>query len=254
MLEDIVKDAPDLVDAHVQLATAYNRLKRLDDAAREKAIVDRLNADAAAKQKGRGGAISDLQNPISRLHTSRGFPDGAATGSEWKLAIGRLETCRRMRRSALLLLAILATAAAQTSKPASTVQKEDSGESAFIGGGAIRPAGGSGDGGAQGGEVGRRHRALREDGRAAAEVHEGYWYQGSAYYTLQKFTECRDRFREVVKLAPQNGAAFAFLGLCRVKARRNTTSRCIICCSRGCSASATPAISAAWRGITPRQS
>jgi Tfp pilus assembly protein PilF len=54
MLEEIVKDAPDLVDAHVQLATAYNRLKRPDDAAREKAIVDRLNAEAAAKQKGKG--------------------------------------------------------------------------------------------------------------------------------------------------------------------------------------------------------
>jgi tetratricopeptide (TPR) repeat protein len=43
---------------------------------------------------------------------------------------------------------------------------------------------------------------------------EGYWYQGTASYTIQKFTECRDRFREVVALAPQNGAAFAFLGLC----------------------------------------
>ncbi len=43
---------------------------------------------------------------------------------------------------------------------------------------------------------------------------EGYWYQGTAFYTLQKFTECRDRFSDVVRLAPQNGAAFAFLGLC----------------------------------------
>jgi len=43
---------------------------------------------------------------------------------------------------------------------------------------------------------------------------EGYWYQGTAYYTLQKFTECRDRFLDVVRLAPKNGAAFAFLGLC----------------------------------------
>src|SRR5205809_2618332 len=43
---------------------------------------------------------------------------------------------------------------------------------------------------------------------------EGYWYQGTAYYTLEKFSECRDRFGEVVKLAPQNGAAYAFLGLC----------------------------------------
>ena len=52
MLEAIVKDAPDLVEAHVQLATAYNRLKRKDDAEREKAIIDRLNAEAQAKQRG----------------------------------------------------------------------------------------------------------------------------------------------------------------------------------------------------------
>ena len=43
---------------------------------------------------------------------------------------------------------------------------------------------------------------------------EGYWYQGTAYYTLQKYPECRDRFTDVVRLAPKNGAAFAFLGLC----------------------------------------
>ena len=55
MLEAIEKEAPDLVDVHVQLATAYNRLKRSEDAARQKAIVDRLNAEAAAKQKGKGG-------------------------------------------------------------------------------------------------------------------------------------------------------------------------------------------------------
>ena len=57
MFEAIVKEAPDMVDAHVQLAIAYNRLKRSDDAAREKAIVDRLNAEAAAKQKGGGGPM-----------------------------------------------------------------------------------------------------------------------------------------------------------------------------------------------------
>jgi Tfp pilus assembly protein PilF len=55
MFESIVKEAPDMVDAHVQLATAYNRLKRTEDSAREKAIIDRLNAEAAAKQKGKGG-------------------------------------------------------------------------------------------------------------------------------------------------------------------------------------------------------
>jgi protein O-GlcNAc transferase len=54
MLEAIAKDAPDLVEVHVQLATAYNRLGRKEDAERERAIVDRLNAEIQAKQKGKG--------------------------------------------------------------------------------------------------------------------------------------------------------------------------------------------------------
>ncbi len=52
MFEAIVAEAPDLVEAHVQLATAYHRLKRKDDAEREQAIIDRLNAEAQAKQRG----------------------------------------------------------------------------------------------------------------------------------------------------------------------------------------------------------
>jgi tetratricopeptide (TPR) repeat protein len=43
---------------------------------------------------------------------------------------------------------------------------------------------------------------------------EGFWYQGTAYYAQDDFTRCRDAFRQVLKLAPKNGAANAFLGLC----------------------------------------
>ena len=43
---------------------------------------------------------------------------------------------------------------------------------------------------------------------------EGYWYQGTAYYTLEDYEHGRDAFRKVVRLAPKNGAAHAFLGLC----------------------------------------
>ena len=53
MLEEIVKEAPELIEAHVQLATGYNRLKRREDAERERRIVDRLNAQAQAKQSGK---------------------------------------------------------------------------------------------------------------------------------------------------------------------------------------------------------
>ena len=43
---------------------------------------------------------------------------------------------------------------------------------------------------------------------------EGYWYQGTAYYSLDNYPQCRDVFRKVVTLAPKNGAGYAFLGLC----------------------------------------
>ena len=43
---------------------------------------------------------------------------------------------------------------------------------------------------------------------------EGHWYQGTAYYSLDNYPQCRDAFRRVVRLAPKNGAGYAFLGLC----------------------------------------
>ena len=52
MLEAIVREAPGLIDAHVQLATAYNRLNRKEDAQREREIAERLTAEAQAKQPG----------------------------------------------------------------------------------------------------------------------------------------------------------------------------------------------------------
>ena len=43
---------------------------------------------------------------------------------------------------------------------------------------------------------------------------EGYWYQGAALYQLDRFQECRDSFRKVIRFSPKNGSAYAFLGLC----------------------------------------
>ena len=43
---------------------------------------------------------------------------------------------------------------------------------------------------------------------------EGHWYQGTSLYALDNFEQCRDAFRRVLRLAPKNGAAYAFLGLC----------------------------------------
>jgi cellulose synthase operon protein C len=64
MFEALVKDVPTLVEAHVQLATAYNRLNRKADADRERAIVERLNAEIQAKQPG-AAAGAEAQAPAA---------------------------------------------------------------------------------------------------------------------------------------------------------------------------------------------
>ncbi len=51
-LEEVVRDAPDFVEAHVMLATVYYRLRRKADGDRHQAIVNKLNAERQAKQPG----------------------------------------------------------------------------------------------------------------------------------------------------------------------------------------------------------
>ena len=60
LLEALAAEAPDVVEVHVQLATAYNRLKRKDDAQRERQIVNRLNAETQAKQRGTNPASAEV--------------------------------------------------------------------------------------------------------------------------------------------------------------------------------------------------
>jgi tetratricopeptide (TPR) repeat protein len=52
MLEQIVRAAPQFLEAHVSLATAYYRMQRKQDGDRERAIVARLTAEAQARQPG----------------------------------------------------------------------------------------------------------------------------------------------------------------------------------------------------------
>ena len=50
-LEGIAKEAPSFTEAHVMLATVYYRLKRKEDGDRQRAIVQRLNAETQVKQQ-----------------------------------------------------------------------------------------------------------------------------------------------------------------------------------------------------------
>ncbi len=51
-LESIVKESPQFTEAHVSLSIAYFRLKRPVDGNREREIVEKLTAEAQAKQPG----------------------------------------------------------------------------------------------------------------------------------------------------------------------------------------------------------
>jgi tetratricopeptide (TPR) repeat protein len=51
-LEGIVREAPNFTEAHVTLATVYYRLKLKADGDRERAVVQKLNAEAQDKQPG----------------------------------------------------------------------------------------------------------------------------------------------------------------------------------------------------------
>jgi tetratricopeptide (TPR) repeat protein len=51
-LEDLIRESPQFVEAHVSLATVYYRLKRKADGDRERATVLKLNAESQAAQPG----------------------------------------------------------------------------------------------------------------------------------------------------------------------------------------------------------
>jgi tetratricopeptide (TPR) repeat protein len=48
---------------------------------------------------------------------------------------------------------------------------------------------------------------------------EGQWYLGTSAYDMGRYAECRDAFAKVVAAQPENGAAWAFKGLCEFQVR-----------------------------------
>jgi tetratricopeptide (TPR) repeat protein len=49
---------------------------------------------------------------------------------------------------------------------------------------------------------------------------EGHWYLGTIYYDRDRHAECRDAFTRVLERQPENGAAWAFRGLCEFRLKQ----------------------------------
>ena len=60
----------------------------------------------------------------------------------------------------------------------------------------------------------RRSACTRRSIKLTPDYVEGHWYQGHRLLLARRHLPCRDAFRQVMRLAPKNGAAYAFLGLC----------------------------------------
>ena len=63
LLEGVVKEYPDFVEARVLLASVYYRLNRKEDGQRQRAIIEKLNAEQQAKQPGAQGGM-DQTSPV----------------------------------------------------------------------------------------------------------------------------------------------------------------------------------------------
>ena len=200
MLEAIVKEAPDAVEVHVQLATAYNRLKRKDDA-RARAR-DRRSPERRSAAKQRGGTSRSKSAPMNIGRPSRlpASPDCVRRGR-----------CSNGGSSRSRGAGVAAPPPAAQKPPASAKPRAAGRRGRRVRSSCSRR---------------RPRRAQAERWDEAIELYakvvklkpdyvEGYWYQGTAYYTL-------DDYPRVPRHVPQGRRAsrrrtarrYAFLGLC----------------------------------------
>ena len=175
MLEALAKEAPDLVEVHVQLATAYNRLERKDDAQRERAIVDRLNAEARRSR----GAEDDAASVAARGAGSV----AAAIVLAPRHVLPRQQPVARSRQPG--------SDRPRSAAPPAVARRR------------VRSAGRSRPPRRAGRAVGGGDRAVREGGQAEARLRRGLLVSGDRVLHARQVTECRDAFRKVVAARPE---------------------------------------------------
>lgn len=76
----------------------------------------------------------------------------------------------------------------------------------------------------QAGQIERSIELYRKALATRPDDPESWWYLGLNYYDRDRHAECSGAFSEVAKQAPDNGPAFAFLGLCEFEEKKYETA------------------------------
>ena len=216
----IVADTPAYIDAHVLLATTYYRLKGKDDGDRERQIVEKLTAEAQAKQPKPEGPAAGTGDRCRPRRTLARTDYAHATSHSSRVARGRGGSPRHLRLRAI-----------GDAGQAGAARLEATGRAGTWLGRALcqgpRRAGG---------QAGRsaRHRCHHEAGRGSQadrkldealalyakairlqpSLIEAHWYVGVINYDQDRYEPARNAFRRVTELSPEKGEAWTLKGLC----------------------------------------
>jgi tetratricopeptide (TPR) repeat protein len=104
ILEELTRESPDFVEAHVSLATVYYRQKRKEDGDRERAIVDRLNATLQSRSAGtEKPAFEGAEAAASPVQGAREAFDSVSRRADAARETGKTDEALELYRQALRL-------------------------------------------------------------------------------------------------------------------------------------------------------
>jgi tetratricopeptide (TPR) repeat protein len=196
LLEELVSEAPNFLEAHVSLATVYYRLKRKEDGDRERTIVQKLNAEIQARQP---GVPQSSEAPSRKTETLGTSPSPKA----------------ELHESPVQVVASSPPTAVPFVAKTISVSPGRRGAS----GSDRRPT--SFDGIAERADAARnadRVESAMELYRTGLKLRpswaEGWWYLGTLLYDQDRYEEGREAFHRYTAVEPKQGAGWALLGLC----------------------------------------
>jgi tetratricopeptide (TPR) repeat protein len=197
ILEELVHEAPNFIEAHVSLATVYYRLKRKDDADRERAIVRKFSTEIQARQQGLPPPVEEPREaeilvPSTKIEqhasTDKALDSGSTTSDAAK------STSTRPKRGGM------ANGSVRGSTSFDGIAKHA-------------------DAAREAGSIDRAIELYRMALKLRPSWPEGWWYLGTMLYEHDRCEEGSEALRRLTALDPKAGAGWAMLGLCEYETK-----------------------------------